>query len=281
MLLLYFVFFINCSSAQKQSNDPTTDSLRKYSYLLAVYKDSLLAGETGSKWHLQGITTGFFVKEKGELYLVSSYHVFTQTSVVPGASQGMVLDVMRLRIFNPTLGIGFLTIDLRKIKERGKTISLYTAPDVYAYKISDTNFLKMKINTLDDILKTDRDKKGANIQAIAFGFPNMPKDEKIDFNSYKDSLYKGALASKNSYSAIVEFNGIDSLNTILNPASFNGASGSPVFYVYSKKEGNRKVEWIEFAGVMSASNPTYNFCSIVKKKVAIKAINKQTKLLSQ
>ena len=166
-LFLYLTFLGGCSFAQTISKNTAIDSLRKYSYLLAVYKDTLLSNESIAKWHLQGITTGFFYKIKGELYLVSSYHTFTQTSVVPGASVDMELDVVRLRVFHPTLGIGFLNIDLRNIKDRGKKISLYTSPDVYAYKILDSSFLKLKLNTLEDIFKVNKNKKGADSYAIA------------------------------------------------------------------------------------------------------------------
>jgi len=271
IILFFFILFI--FSFRSHAQQHTFDSLRKYSYLIAVYKDSL------ELWHLQGITTGFFIKEEGQLYLLSAYHTFTQTnSISAKPKEEMILDAMRVRIIDDESNkVGFLNIALRKIKERGKSLSFYISPDIYVYKITQ-DFMNVPIHSIENIIKENRDKTGTTVKAISFGFPTLKKEEKISLETYKDSFYVGQIASPSDYTQIAENKGIDILNVILKPASFNGMSGSPLFYEYTKTTNGKKEEWVEFGGAMVASNPTYNYAAAVKREFVLETFRKAKSL---
>ncbi len=71
--LLTVPFFVKAQT-------PNVDSLRDYSYLLILTK------KTASKenYNVVGIGTGFFVRDKKDLYLVSANHVFTGNDPIRG-----------------------------------------------------------------------------------------------------------------------------------------------------------------------------------------------------
>lgn len=251
-----------------QINTTGIDSLKKYSYMLEVYKDSL------KRWHLRGITTGFFVRDSGELYLLTAYHTFAQINSIANTIDSPMLDGMRIRIVDGN-NIAWYTINLHKIAVRGKPIMFYKYPDIYAYKLNDDfiktlNLHSITIHSIENIISENRDKSNTSIKAVFFGFPTFTKDQIFTDATYKDSIYIGNIAPKEFYLRLPLYKGVDSINDILIPSSFNGASGSPVFYIYAKNN----IQWIEFGGAMAARDKVFNLSAIVKKKFVVQSFRR-------
>lgn len=246
--------------------------------MVCVYKlDSL------NKGHITGITTGFFIRDSGNLFFLTAYHTFTQTNTTLKKQEEIVADFFRIRVKDNKGRVGWYTLDIRNIKERGKPISFYENPDVYAYKM-DTFFLNainknsVTIYSIEELAKENKNKQNASVKAISYRYPTYSLDKPFSEDTYSDSLYIGNTAPKEKYSIIQKYKNVDSLNIILTPYTFNGASGSPIFYIYSKTTNNYLIQWIEFAGSIAARDRTYNYTAVVKKQFVFQRVKEQERI---
>lgn len=261
--IVIVLFSCNSSKISVSSNDTFTDSLKHYSYLLA------LCVPKGNSCNLSGMSTGFFIKDGKTIYLVSAYHVFTQTNTTSDKPSFFIHRRMLVRLGNQKDN---LFINLETVKNWGKKISLYNTPDIYFYK-TDINPDSVKVFSIENILTTNRNTKHTEKQVLSYGYLNKATDT-TNIYTYPALIYKGQIANPADYSSVSYFKNIDSLYLVSKPKTFDGTSGSPVFLKYSKGNNKSTKEWIEFAGIMVATDSTTNCTVILKKEYFISEFEK-------
>lgn len=263
--ILLLLFFARCRNGENQDISVAIDSLGKYSYMAGVYKDSL------GQLHLQGITTGFFIRDSDVLYFGSSYHAMTQTVTTGGPVTGLICDYMRVRI-EDNGRIGYWLIDLRKIKERGHPTLFTREPDVYFIKCPP-ELKPIHINSLEEWIRPNEYTPDTATTLLVHGYPNPANLEvPLNLDTYKDSVYSGAVVSPRRYRNIPQFQGIDSLHLVISPVVSNGFSGSPVFYSHLDHASGKNV--VEFGGVIDARDTATNYATSIKRKYVLQELGK-------
>lgn len=250
------------------------DSLKKYSYLLSLCK------VVDNGCFLGAMSTGFFIKDGNNVYIVGAYHTFTQTNTTSDKPKVFIEDkiVISLLSHSHTKYYQYV-IDLHKLKEFRENISIYTTPDIYIYK-TNINPDSVDIYSIEDILKDDRDKARAKMQVISFGFKNYPTDT-TNTDTYPPIKYEGQIANYLSYSKYKQVANIDSLHIVTSPKTIDGTSGSPVFFKYTINKKRNKKQWIEFGGEMVATDSVTNVAVILKKEFILHAFENYKKSLEQ
>lgn len=245
------------------------DSLSKYSYLLEVCTPK------ANNCYLNALATGFLLKDENNIYLVSAYHVFTGTNTTSNKKYTPTYKTMVVRIEQNKSGKNNLVINLESLKEWHKPISAFVTPDVYFYK-TELNPETVHLYSIETILKSNRDKKNSNREIVSYGYLNYPTDT-TNLETYSPLKYLGHLITDSIYLNYSSFKSIDSLFFVSSPETFNGASGSPVFFKYTKGKGKKKKEWLEFAGIMLAADPLRRVAIILKKEIFINKFEKYKK----
>ena len=89
----------------------------------------------------------------------------------------------------------------------------------------------------------------------------------IDYSVYNPNLYLGNLVNDLQY-----LNKPCALYTRLSPATYQGASGSPIFYACEKLSSDRTEKWFEFAGIQSSVDVRLDISVIVQPSALISII---------
>ena len=264
-LVILSFYFHSCYS----QNLDRIDSLSKYSYLLEVCTPK--AGNC----YLDAMATGFLIKDENNIYLVSAYHVFTGTNTTSNENYTPTYKEMVVRIEQNKPGKNNLVINLESLKEWHKGSSTFLTSDVYFYK-TELNPETSNLYSIETILEENRDKKNSTREIVSYGYLNHPTDT-TNLETYRTLKYLGHLITDSIYRNYSSFKSIDSLFFVSSPETFNGTSGSPVFFKYTNGKGKKKKEWLEFAGIMLATDPLRRVAIILKKEIFINEFKKYLK----
>jgi hypothetical protein len=253
-ILLFCLYYILPITFFAQSN--IIDSLKKYSYLLILTQKSKI----DSIYNVVGLATGFFIKNKRSLYLVSANHVFTgndpftvtRTDSTSPDMMAFHYDVKGLK------QKGHKEIYLDSLKAKNPPKSIKEWPDILEYSIELPQ--NAQINSIESFLMdTVSLERGDSI--FSWGYPAQQTDpvEAIKFyikNPYP-LLYRG-----------IFIRSTDSLNYMAKPGINYGASGAPMFV---KKKINGLIKFV-FTGVLSSSSDINNLSFFVIYKELLKKI---------
>ncbi len=260
LILLLSLFHVSFF-VQAQTLD--VDSLKNYSYLLILTK------KTASKdnYNVVGIGTGFFVRNKKDLYLVSADHVFTGNDPIKGVhidSTSPDLMVFYYEITGKN-NKSFKNIYLDSIKSVNPPKFVWESPDLLPYKIDLPN--NAKIKTIDRFIDNKLTLRQGD-SLFFWGFPSIQPtlDSSIRYYIFHPNpiMYKGVFLKN-----------IDSLNFMATPTTNFGASGSPVFV---RRQVNGK-DKLFFVGVLSSASDLHNRSFIVTYRELLKKIGKTVSVL--
>lgn len=276
MILSAFLIYYEILFSQPDAN---LDTLKKYSYLLigvSFKPNSIFDKPNLSNLHVENYATGFFVRVKGNLYLVSAYHALTMVDTYKGVKTNSNVDFMLVRYLDSANNKKGWLIPIADIIKKSPPIFFLNEPDIYCLNVADT-LKDGKIYSLEGILfnKVKESRKTSVKKIISYGYPSngifLYQTPYEYCNKIQPSLYEGYIADSTHYDPAYERAIIDSLYLTTSPICYGGTSGSPVF-VHSSI-GKRR--WIEFAGVQSGKNERYNCSYVAKKEELIRLLEKQ------
>ena len=161
-------------------NHQFLNNFDKYTYLLIQYPKKpcdKLDGATAS---------GFFIRIKNRLFLVTNYHVMTGID-----SWKMIIhdyDSIKVRYQDATNNVRYYTINLDSINSKREIFSFLEYPDLYILEIND--FPKdAKINSVEKILYGSP-KTADTKTAFSFQFSNVPgNDLETQTQQYLNEFY--------------------------------------------------------------------------------------------
>ena len=207
-------------------NHQSLTNFDKYTYLLIQYPKKPCDKLDG------GTASGFFIRIKNRLFLVSNYHVMT------GIDSWKVIihdyDSIKVRYYDVTNNVGYYTINLDSINSERQVFSFSEHPDLYILEIKD--FPKdAKINSVEKILY-DSLKIADTKTAFSFQFSNVPgNDLEKQTQQYLNEFYSHSTlfqtlnypSSPGQKYERLTLNSTDYLNNILG-ASVQSNEGLPV-----------------------------------------------------
>lgn len=258
LYLFILLLIVGCDNVEDENDypvilaQPGLDTLAKYSYKLSRI----------SKSNVVGSATGFFIKQKAKLYLVSNYHVFTGRNTFSGAPDTSSFNQLWLPIMRHG-GWDIQKIDVTDIRKNSKPRLVFEQSDIYVYELKvDPAYIN-------------------SVEAFSYSpFPNQQPDSIIIYGYsearsktptlllstiYKDSYFKPLTIHKQDSTSIVFETAF-----FTTPSSINGYSGSPVFFKYNYNNS------IVFAGILSSHMGLSNkavVTLIFKSPEVYKAIN--------
>jgi hypothetical protein len=233
-----------------------TDSLRKFSYLIT----QRIKGQNDSIIRLQG--TGFFIREKGKLFLLTAKHV-----LVPVENDCRKLNypndegIMYINLVTEKGNINgqHIPINVKKIRDTSQCYDIRISPDFISYEITETN--NYKIYSIESLIKQLPNKLG---EIKIWGYPQKTSS---DNNGVYESTGSELLNTKNYYPKTDYFytskkdvdyiNNMIRLNDLKVNTTYGGYSGSPAFI-----KDNNTNKWV-FYGLMPAID-TPNIVFITK-----------------
>lgn len=227
-------------------SDPEIDSLWRYCYLMI----GILNGKP------QFSTNGFFLKEKRHLFLVTTYQAMTAWAVWDTSHQDKqqkpFVDTINLRIYSKVNHkCVFFPIDIAKIKRESKKIHAYSEPDVYFFKIPDTNFeAQYEINTINSFLAVDRSKYRIPDRLIVVGSPNLAFTNSREQAEAKAELNFSEIMG--SYNIKLYYPGVqaaDPVNYKINLSLDDSYWGAPVFFKELVPDVEKFREVLIFGGI--------------------------------
>ncbi len=231
------------------------DSLSQYSYLVISIKNKKPAK----------IQTGFLLKVKSKLFLVSSYHTFSSWDAYTNQRIYPICDTLEIRFKNKATGKNeFILFDIAKIEKSSKYRPYYEKGDFYMFELKNLyQFSKFEMNIINYDPTITNYKKLNPSKIIAFGFPNERLNIKNESDLFKidpigiNGEIIGQIWQKWSFNDSKE---IDSINYRSSIRGYGGYSGSPVFWKVIVKGK----ESFKFGGVVSGSSPDYKQLIICK-----------------
>lgn len=240
-------FIIQPTGSGVSVNKSYEDTLAKYSYGLAVEKKD--SPNTG------GMATGFFIRNKKRIYLVSNYHVFTAQNTATKQSSGNKFD--SISFFYQTINkiVRMYSINVEKIIQKSVPIYYYEHPDLYVYDLTGKLPSDAVIYSIENFI--DPNFKGGDAEeifSIGFAGINSGIPTLLKFNATQFPYDTVTVFFKDLNKQVTMTN-----SYLLNNPSVEGMSGSPVFYNFSVN-GTHK---IIFGGVISTH--TKNGLTVVVK----------------
>jgi len=146
--------------------------------------------------------------------------------------------------------------------------SLYTF-QILTLKVENYPISHNNISTFNSYINADVAQNKKPLDA------NFYLPDNINFETFLPTFYQGEVVSTSDNNIFPP--NIDSLNVVLLPSSYQGSSGSPVFYKCIRITNNHTKEWIEFAGVQSGISQELNISIIVKGEEVLNKIKEEIK----
>lgn len=273
LFIISVLLIISCNNTGKTHNNdidssliksliPTLfdfDSLKKYSYL--VYADV--------NTHIKPNGTGFFIRDKGNLYFVSAAHVFEATggNVLHPTEIKNYPDTMQIIVYRKGNTLGKYKLAIGNIKNRLHSSLPFNNPDVYAFKINEKD-IPTHIYSIEKFIDTTYDNHKI-AKAVTCGYVAQKTIERMllkppacteeDLAAYYwKPMRLGGLANGVEY---------DSVNyPIKLTVETEGYSGSPVYLIYE----NRLI----FGGLAVLANPQDKWLMVLRPEYVLKEIRK-------
>ena len=246
LLIAFCISVLYCNSQKKY------DSLKKYSYFIyGIVNDN--------RW---SEATGFFIKKKNKLFLISALHVFSGRNIDHTMEMGYP-NILYLRIKNHSVTPTYFPINISKIKDTVRDADFYINPDVFVYEIK---LLKaIKIYSIEKFIKPVPCDKAVNV--ITCGYPIDQKASKKETLVASPVLIHERVIGnycKPIYWTDHKVN--DNINYLIsaNNGIRDGSSGSPVYFIIQDK--------IYFAGLISVGT-NENAASVVRPQNVLSKIH--------
>jgi hypothetical protein len=232
------------------------DSLKKYSYLISGIVND----------HSAIIGTGFFIKKRKSVYLVSAAHVLTGWNALERKWNKDYPDTFFVKLIDKKTGDDILcSIDVSAYKKKLKPFSIWDKPDIFIYKIKKPS--SYIINSIENLI-VDTIANYINEVNKVFGYGFASYTRFTDFHSLLNLtptvIDASTVMKYDSIPKSRKNNLPDSMHFIIAPTfpwknNFgNGASGAPIF-IYSEK-----LERFIFGGVVIAINKKGMFDLVVR-----------------
>lgn len=243
------------------------DQISRYSYLMLQKKPTLFNSSSPLGWDPTAeplTSTGFFVQRNSRLFLVSAKHVLSGFDCFPAISKVGYEAILYVRYVDTLNYWRFQPISLavNMIKEARKPC--FESPDVDFVEVtglfSDARLNIVPLNEEDvgDIAF------GTEVIMAGFGISGTVNKTMRDyFISAHPARVSGSLQQSSSDPLYLHPQMSESFY-FLNTYIESGNSGAPAFAVLRGKKTK-----IKFIGVQSASDLTYKFSYLVKKKVLL------------
>jgi hypothetical protein len=261
LCLLCFGCNTNKSSTVQQSIDSSSSNsssdifLPNYIYLLKLFKG-------GKK---EGKATGFFLREKGHLFLVSSYHVFTNQNTAYKIKESVIDDSIQL-VYSKSLFLkDTLNINIITISKESKSYFFYEYPDIYVYDVTSRIPLREYILSVESFIYPSF-KAQPSKDIVSYGYGDVLNDNiyELHFDTSAAPFDSIAFMYADSSNYVVMRN-----SYFLKGDAYEGMSGAPVFFKYGPNDS------IVFGGVISTTLPTVDQTVIVKPSELLKKIDEQ------
>lgn len=273
ILSLILTAFITIGSKSQEFTN--TDTLKKYSYLLigaSFHPQSVLEAPSMNNLRPEAYATGFFVRKNDKLYVGSAYHVFTLFDVYNCKKTNSDIDFWIIRYFDSSGSARFSIIDVREIKNSCVPVFFLFAPDVYFIDVTK-QMEGQHVYSIEKFLYGKQKKMvAADETYISYGFPSNGQSVYPNPSDYRlkvqPSYYEGRQADSSHYAPEYKTGHIDSMYITAYPIRYGGTSGSPVFRYLKKKQRHS----VEFAGVQSGKNETFNCSYVLKGDLVIKEL---------
>jgi hypothetical protein len=249
------------------------DSLNQYTYLmLGVYQGNIVKR-----------MNCFFTRYGHKLYLVSTNSNFTGWTPLDSSKMGARLipypDTLALRVFRKSNHhCIYWNIDIREIKRNSIFSHFWHKPDIYLYKITDTNFEKeFDIRTIDSFAKQNRPDDGGPDEIYLAGFaPSKLTDG--DYYHAVPAVYKNSVFGRfEDYLFYTNIRDPDSINYNIFLVFDNGLAGSPVFFRVSRPEGFEIKTFLTFGGVFLGNCRIDESGKAVRPRQVLQALDKDGK----
>ncbi len=248
-LILLIILYPALSFSQDEN--PATDSLKKYSYLLS--------GHLNEHTPIQG--TCFFIKEGDKTLLITAAEIIGNWDALH-FKDILSPDVLNIRLYNKTTGKpAWFKLNFTKAKKEFAKIKWYQSPDVYALPIDIP--AGYDINPMTQSLKVAVNNTNPK-RSVYFGYPKMAGDlsEQLPATGYgrikpdPRELENGQIRKYDTMSYSIAARQFEE-NT--------GFSGSPLFW--ELPNGNivfRGIVWGADAGNMYLIKPEQVSAAIAK-----------------
>jgi hypothetical protein len=142
----------------------TEDLYVKYSYFL--YSKTPVPNMVSQ-------ATGFFIRRKNHLFLVTNYHAFTGKSTM---DKSISRDFININfIYQSKTGNKLCTINIRDIVKKSKAYLFYEYPDLYCYDVTK-NIPDNKVYSIETFIKPIHPKSESPNDIFAIGYGNSRKD---------------------------------------------------------------------------------------------------------
>lgn len=252
----------NNSSNTNNSDDTTTQNIIESTVFDTMAKCSCLLLKTdknSNPEHLNG--TGFLIRYKNEVYLISAYHIFF-SSRLEGGFDSIIGHKLICRYLKTNNVFSYDTIDLDPLlKGIKEPESFFDRPDVFAYNLGAIQ----NVYTINSFLVSDTTFIENNVETCTYGYPNNA----ISKFGWYPTLLKGKTQAASNQPAM-NVNGKVLNYFATNPfPGYNeaeGRSGAPVFFI------GKDNKW-HFYGVFVGGAAEADLCMITKFSDVYKAIS--------
>jgi hypothetical protein len=185
------LFFSNCSQNEKPSvlSNPkvgTTDSLQKFSYLLAAMKT------INGAISYTPIGSCFFLRAHDTLYMVTAKEIFSGKSVFDNKPLPDQYDTIAVRYFSNDNKMQFINIPIDTLKKNLQADLFFKQPNVYVYKIGKVA-ADGKINSMENFINDFKMFDETPDSVIIYSFEGKNKDKPFDFEKAQPKFLKEKL----------------------------------------------------------------------------------------
>ena len=178
--LFLFVFIFNIIAFASFSQNIQADSLKKYSYLILTHANDVSKSGNG---------TGFFMRKKKKIYLITCYHVFTGLDDWSKKNKGPY-DSITVRYYDLDNNIKYFSINTTTSHFIFKNFR--EDPDIYIYEIDPRLIKDAKIYSIENFIVSGAKPIEENEQIISFQFSSK-KDGYIA-QQVREILQKNSLS---------------------------------------------------------------------------------------
>ena len=250
-----FPLLLSCSGRKFNSQHFNFDNFQDYSYLLFLGKKHAQSNS------INGIGTGFFIREDNKLYLVSAEHVLTGNDPFRVIRVDSLSPDFLVFYYNKTNDSdkGFENLLLDSIKKTHPPRKIEDHADLITYPINLP--ANAQIKSIEGTISPSTELNVGD-SVFFWGFPKVKAQPDSNTMYYYQNPHP------------IKYNGVvvglnDSLYYASIPDTKQGASGSPVFVKKIIKGRDR----FYFVGVLCAGSELSEMAFFVKYKQVLRLIN--------
>jgi hypothetical protein len=233
------------------------DTLSKYSYQIVGVHDS------NNALVYYPLGTGFFLRTSVGIYFVTAKHALTQKNTFNPKMPLPQFDTIAIWINRETRDTsGFRYLTISEIKKALPDELFYNIPDMYSFKLWDTEPPNYQFNSLERIIRDTPYNCGIPSEIIVDGYgSNNPDTLKVN-EALGMNYYRGTYVQFTG--RLRPYPNFDAYSYASYPEFVGGLSGSPVFFKYSENKNGVNREWIKFGGIAVEQDTVPHFGYAIK-----------------